>query len=148
MASQDKLDIRVTHYENGQSSTWVDSGATISRKKLIKIAFETLNDFPNISDDDRGHLLYAACTMKRVALSSWAVSKKCGCLVGTMLMDQGFKRSDIENDLWETLDHAGRDVSLEDLGEHFDLVLRKALIEKYGLDDLTYFASQSVKVKD
>lgn len=41
---------------------------TITRKKLLKLAFKALDKHP-VNSRDRGHLLYAACTMPAVALA-------------------------------------------------------------------------------
>lgn len=59
---------------------------TITRKKLVKIAFKALKAHPEVSETDRQHLLYMACTIKQVALHAWVVEQTCGCLVGSLYL--------------------------------------------------------------
>jgi hypothetical protein len=77
---------------------------TIPRKKLVKIAFKVLaqadDEGAEISAADRGHLLYAACTVEQIALGSWVINKNCGCLVGSMLLAETkpSKRAELDDD--------------------------------------------------
>lgn len=93
----------------------------ITRKKLVKLAFKALKNYPKVSDADRAHMLYAACTMPHVALGNWTIGDDCGCLVGTMLLDEGYGYSSCS--IFEQLDK--RD--LESIGNYFDELLQDAL---------------------
>lgn len=60
----------------------------ITRAALIKLAFEAIKQHnEEVSVFDQHHLLYAACTMPRVAAGAWIIDGDCGCLVGTMLIN-------------------------------------------------------------
>lgn len=127
----------------------------IKRKNLVKLAFKALNDngFPDdVTVDDRKHMLYAACTMDYVALGAWAIDKQCGCLVGTMMLNEGQKPNAIAREMDNS---DGRDV-LAKLGCDFDDLLNLHLRKKYagteGVDEygaLVYgFAGARVEVID
>lgn len=117
----------------------VVGGATISRKALIKLAFKAIKKSETpVSTADRKHLLYAACTMDRVALGTWAIDNTCGCLVGTELLSRGFDYVNVE--------HQVEDSPLRAVGIEFDNLLIDHLTKKYGLPNDGYFSTQAVKV--
>jgi hypothetical protein len=131
----------------------------ISRKKLIKIAFKAIaqNDaekqYSPPAREDRNHLLYAACTMPQVALGAWAINDQCGCLVGTMLLNEKAPLEGkyvLESDpLYMQVDDAMQpNHPLWDVGIAFDDLLRAYLADKYSADDPEELHQQPVDVVD
>lgn len=129
----------------------------ISRKKLVKIAFEAIArteaETQPLSRSDKNHLLYAACTMPQVALGAWALNNNCGCLVGTMLLnDQASivgQYTTEADPLYVQIENAmvpGH--SLWNVGLLFDDILRAYLADKYNDGDPDSLDSQPVDVVD
>jgi hypothetical protein len=118
----------------------------ISRKKLIKLAFQAIDKVPNVSDEDRKHMLYAACTMDQVALDEWIVDGKCGCLVGTMLLNADDPDAKAAFDTGRKFSPASG--PLEEVGVEFDNLLAAVLVEKYGIEELNQRRNAQAKEDD
>ena len=114
---------------------------TITRRKLVDLALELLEDYKDdVSREDRNHLLYAACTMEYVAAGNWVIDEECGCLVGTMMLNQAKDQAKdpvllIDWDPGDEPDYE-RFMSLQALGEQFDEKLIQYLDDKYDFGEV------------
>lgn len=102
---------------------------TIPRSKLIQIADEAIDNYvPNLSAETVARLREVSRTVEQIAASTWKLDEKCGCLVGSLHLDD----PDWSYPTPDDGDEAG---TLELVGIDFDALLFDEIEEEYEYGD-------------